>query len=129
VWQCRYGGIEVPDHLWRAEITGKGVKYSENQSEDAIKEIEFMNGFDEWVSDFETFVGAKGKVKPGKYRAYGFKPPINLLRELKTGIRSWKLRFGITPPDSSAEQQKKLGLNKDKTLHPGESEGKKLRKG
>src|SRR5207237_4892729 len=53
VWQCRYGGIEVPDHLWRAEITGKGQKYSENQSENVIHEAAFMNGFKEWVNDFE----------------------------------------------------------------------------
>lgn len=127
VWQCRYGGIEVPDHLWRAEITGKGVKYSENQAEDAIKEAPFMNGFSEWVNNFTQFVKAKGKVPPGKYRAYGFEQPSNLWKELKTGLRAWKLRFGITPPGSSVQKQKELGLNKDTTLQPSKSDGQKLR--
>lgn len=127
VWQCRYGGIEVPDNLWRSEITGKGKKYSDNQSEDAIEETGFMNGFAQWVSDFENFVREKGKVKAGKYRAYGYKPPFHPIKELVTGIRSWKLRFGITPEDSSVRKQKELNLNKDTTLHPGKSEGEKLR--
>lgn len=129
VWQCRYGGIEVPDHLWRAEITGKGQKYSDNQADDIVKDQKFMAAFTQWVSDFEQFVKAKGKVTPGKYRAFGFKRPSNILKELKTGIRSWKLRFGIAPPGSSVEKQKQAHLNKDTTLHPKESEGKKLRKG
>lgn len=56
-----------------------------------------MTTFQQWVKDFEVFVGAKGKVQPGKYRAYGHKKPVNLWKEAKTGIRSWMLRFGITP--------------------------------
>lgn len=128
VWQCRYGGIEVPDSLWRVGLTGVGKKYSENQAEDAIEETGFMNDFAEWVGNFETFVRNKGKVEPGKYRAYGYKTPFHPIKELKTGIRAWKLRFGITPTDSSNERQKELGLNNDTTLHPRESEGEKLRK-
>lgn len=127
VWQCRYGGIEVPDNLWKNEITGKDKKYSENQAEDAIEETEFMEGFTEWVNNFENFVAKKGKVQPGKHRAYGYKPPFSPIKELKTGIRSWKLRFGIAPKNSSAEKQQELDLNKDTTLHPGKSEGEKLR--
>lgn len=34
VWQCRYGGIEVPDVLWRYVEFGLGKKYSDNQAED-----------------------------------------------------------------------------------------------
>jgi hypothetical protein len=127
VWQCRYGGIEVPENLWRYEITGKDQKYSDNQAEDAITDKAFMQAFTSWVNDFEFFVRQKGKVKPGKYRAYGYKPPFNPIKELKTGIRSWKLRFGITPKASSVQKQKDLGLNKDTTLHPKKSEGEKLR--
>jgi multimeric flavodoxin WrbA len=127
VWQCRYGGIEVPDNLWRAEITGKGQKYSENQAEDLIKDYSFMMAFSEWVNDFQGYVQQKGKINPGRYRAYGFKPPANLIKELKTGIRAWKIRFGITPKGSSVEKQKKLNLNKNTTLKPKQSEGEKLR--
>ncbi len=30
VWQCRYGGVEVPDHLWHYKEFGRGKKYSDN---------------------------------------------------------------------------------------------------
>ena len=127
VWQCRYGGVEVPDQLWTHCTSGKGKKYSENQSEHMIREEEFMTTFQKWVTDFQVFVMQKGKVPPGRYRAYGFKKPTNLWDEAKTGIRSWMLRFGITPDNSSPEKQKELQLNKDITLHPSKSEGEKLR--
>ena len=127
VWQCRYGGVEVPDHLWAHCTCGKKKKYSENQAEDMIREKEFMQTFQKWVKDFEMFVHGKGRVTPGKYRAYGYKSPTNLWKEAKTGIRSWMLRLGITPADSSPQKQKELGLNKDTTLKPRKSEGEKLR--
>lgn len=128
VWQCRYGGVEVPDHLWAHCTSGKGRKYSDNQSEDMIKEHEFMKSFDRWVQDFSDFVIVKGKVNPGKWRAYGYKKPFNPIEEIKTGIRSWKLRFGKPPENSSPSKQRQLDLNKDITLNPKKGEGKKLRK-
>ncbi|MDQ4141881.1 MAG: hypothetical protein M3142_15345, partial [Bacteroidota bacterium] len=79
------------------------------------------------VQDFTTFVLQKGKVPPNQYRAYGYKRPQNLLKELKTGIRSWKLRFGLAPENSSNQTQIELGLNNDTTLTPQKSEGEKLR--
>jgi hypothetical protein len=127
IWQCRYGGIEVPEQLWAHATSGKGKKYSDNQSEDVVNDVAFMQTFDKWVSDFEIFVTKKGKVLPGKWRAYDYKPPTNLWKEAKTGIRSWMLRLGITPENSSPEKQKEMGLNKDTTLHPKKSEGDKLR--
>ncbi len=127
VWQCRYGGVEVPDDLWKYCTSGKGKKYSDNQAEDVIKEDEFMNTFSTWVNNFENFIKHKGKVTPGKWRAYGYEAPTNLWQEAKTGIRSWMLRFGITPENSSPEKQKELGLNKDTGLFPKKSEGEKLR--
>lgn len=86
VWQCRYGGVEVPDQLWTHCTTGKGRKYSDNQAEDMIREDEFMQTFNQWVQEFELFVQQKGKVPPNKYRAYGFRRPKNLLKELKPGF-------------------------------------------
>ena len=127
VWQCRYGGIEVPDHLWKYELFGKNKKYSDAQAEDMVKDEKVMQSFDKWTNDFAAFVQHKGKVMPGKYRAYGYKPPFAPIQELKTGIRSWKLRFGRSPKYSSPWIQKKEGLNKDVTWHPGKGEGKKLR--
>lgn len=79
------------------------------------------------VKEFELFVHAKGKVQPNKYRAYGYKRPKSLLKELKTGIRSWKLRFGMAPKGSSPWKQRKSGINDDATLHPKKGEGEKLR--
>lgn len=127
VWQCRYGGVEVPEELWAYADSGVGKKYSENQSEDVIHDKVYMQTFHDWVSRFEKFVSEKGKVRPGKYRAFGYDPPNQLWNEIKSGIRSWKLRFGIAPKNSSPEKQILLGLNKNITLHPKKIEGKKLR--
>lgn len=86
-----------------------------------------MQSFKKWVGGFENFVSDKGKVTPGKYKAYGLKRSTNLWKEAKTGICLWMLRFGISPVDSSMQKQKELGLNKDTTLQPAKSEGEKLR--
>ena len=127
VWQCRYGGIEVPENLWQYAGSGIGKKYSQNQSEDLVNEKEYMELFNKWVINFEKFVGEKGKVQPGKYRAYGFKQPPHFWSELKTGIRALKLRFGKAPVNSSPEKQIQLNLNRNTTLHPKKTEGEKLR--
>ncbi len=127
VWQCRYGGVEVPDNLWQHCTSGKGKKYSDNQAEDMVREDAFMQSFDDWLKAFQNFVTQKGKVQPNKYRAYGFKQPPHLWNELKTGVRSWMLRFGRPPKGSSPWYQQKFELNKDTTLRPKKSEGEKLR--
>ncbi|QNF34114.1 flavodoxin family protein [Adhaeribacter swui] len=127
VWQCRYGGVEVPDKLWAHATTGKGQKYSDNQAEDMVQEDQFMQVFKQWVLEFTLFVAEKGKVPPNQYRAYGYQRPKNYLKELKTGIREWRLRFGLEPKNSSPQIQKELGLNQDTTLRPHKSEGEKLR--
>lgn len=127
VWQCRYGGVEVPNDLWVYTDSGVNKKYSDNQSENVIHDEKYMEAFTTWVNNFSTFVKSKGKVKPGKYRAYGYIPPFNIWDELLSGIRAWKLRFGIAPENSSPEKQLKLGLNKNTSLHPKKSEGNKLR--
>ncbi len=127
VWQCRYGGIEVPEQLWTYADSGIGKKYSENQSEDVIDEKEYIKSFEKWVSNFSDFVESKGKVQPGKYRAYGYKQPPHLWNEIKSGLRALKLRFGIAPRNSSAEKQMIQNLNRNQTLDPKKTEGKKLR--
>ena len=128
VRQCRYGGIEVPDHLRKAAISGRWKKYSENQSEDMVKEDNVMKSFRIWVQEFAQFVEQKWKVKPWKYRAYGFKPKTNLWHEFKTGLRERKMRLGKPPVWSSPDIQEKLWLNEDITIVPKKGEGKKLRK-
>ena len=128
VWQCRYSGIEVPDELWKFIEFGRGKKYSENQAEDMLKEPAVFNEFDAWTDQFAEFVFRKGKVPPGKFRAYGYKPPGHLRQELKLALRDIKMRAGKPPQGSSPEKQQKLGLNRDATWKPKTSEGKRIRK-
>jgi len=127
VWQCRYGGIEVPDNLWQYTLFGKDRKYSENQSENMVADENVMSQFDTWTSAFVDFVREKGRVTPGKYRAYGYKPPSHFLDELKLGWKYFRMMIGKPVRNSSSWYQDKFGLNKDSTLHPRRGEGKKLR--
>lgn len=126
VWQCRYGGIEVPDHLWSYHSNGIGKKYSENQAEDLIRDNEFMTFFDQWVVEFTHYVQSKGKVRPGKYPART-NPPGHKFKDLLLGIRSMKMRLGIGPKSSSPHKQQQLGLNQDAYLDTKKSEGERLR--
>jgi hypothetical protein len=127
VWQCRYSGIEVPDHLWRYVEFGQGKKYSDNQAEEMATETDVFQDFDEWTDRFADFVSEKGKVEPGKYRAYGYKAPGHFLKDLKLKWREIKIGVGHPPEGSSPARQEELDLNKDETLRPGKSEGEKLR--
>lgn len=129
VWQCRYGGVEVPDHLWQYKEFGNGKKYSDNQAEDMVQEADVMAQFDRWVSDFATFVQNKGKVQPGKYRAYGHHAPGHQWRDIKLGFRYARMMAGLPPKDSSPYEQQQMDLNKDVTFSPKKGEGEKLRKG
>ena len=127
VWQCRYGGVEVPRNLWKYCTSGKGKKYSDNQAEDIIKEEVFMTTFATWASDFENFVREKGKVPPNKYRAFGFKPPSHIWANVEDGIRYFKMMVGKPPKGSSPQVQEEMDLNKDTTWHTKKGEGEKLR--
>lgn len=127
VWQCRYSGIEVPDRLWRYVEFGQGKKYSENQAEHMATETYVFKDFDEWTDGFAAFVGQKGKVEPGKYRAYGYEAPGHFKEDLKLKWREIKMGLGLPPAGSSPAKQQELGLNKDATLRPRKSEGEKLR--
>lgn len=127
VWQCRYSGIEVPDHLWSYVEFGRGKKYSENQAEHMAVETNVFADFDRWCDEFTKFVGQKGKVEPGKYRAYGYEPPSHVKADLKAKWRELWTGLGYPPKGSSPERQEKLDLNKDLTLRPKESEGEKIR--
>jgi hypothetical protein len=127
VWQCRYGGVEVPDNLWRYVEFGKHKKYSDNQAEHMLSESVVFEEFDRWSADFASFVGKKGKVEPGKYRVYGYEPPGHLKEDLKAKWREIKTGLGYPPVGSSPYRQEQLDLNDDLTLRPKKSEGEKLR--
>ena len=127
VWQCRYGGVEVPDDLWTYVEFGNGRQYSENQAEHMVREQHVMDALDAWTKRFVSFVAEKGKVLPGKYRAYGYEPPGHLRKELKLAWREARMRLGVPRAGSSPAEQQRLGLNRDRTLSPREGEGEKLR--
>ncbi len=127
-WQCRYGGVEVPDHLWAYSEFGKGKKYSDNQAEHLAVNSTVLAEFDKWTDDFTSFTREKGRVSPGRYRAYGHQPPDHLLRDAKLLWRDVRMRAGIPLTGSSPAKQQEAGLNQDQTWFPHESEGEKLRR-
>lgn len=128
VWQCRYGGVEAPDDLWRYELFGKDKKYSDAQAEDMAADASVMARFDAWVDAVADFVGKKGKVPPGKWRAVGYKAPTALLDRWKGGWRHFKLMLRKPPEGSSPAAQQDADLSgEDFTLAYKKSEGEKLR--
>jgi multimeric flavodoxin WrbA len=128
VWQCRYSGIEVPDALWRHIEFGHGAPYADNQAEHLDGHPDVLRALHEWVGDFVRFVEHKGKVPPGQYRAFGYKAPGHLLNDAKLAWRELRMRVGHPVEGSSPALQQELGLNRDVTLAPSTSEGKKVRK-
>lgn len=122
VWQCRYSGVEVPDALWRYAESGAGVPYADNQAEDMVREGGVMEAFDAWTDAFAAHVRAKGRVPPGRWRAFGHVPPRKGWEELKLKWRDTRMRLGMPPEGSSPDVQRRLGLNRDDTLHPARSE-------
>ena len=127
VWQCRYSGIEVPDDLWHYVEFGRDKKYGDNQAEHMEAEPQVYLEFDQWVSNFVTHVGEKGKVPPGKHRAYGYRPPSHVMADLKTKWLGLRMALGFPPPESSVAVQQKAGLNRDVGVFFKKGEGEKLR--
>lgn len=113
VWQCRYSGVEVPDELWRYELFGQGKRYGENQAEDMASEPRVNRHFDAWTDAFSAFVSSKGKVTPGRYRAFGYKPPGHRAADLKLKWRELRMRWGRARRGSSPRKQNDLKLNRD----------------
>lgn len=127
VWQCRYSGIEVPDALWRHVEFGRGRKYSDNQAERLGDERDVLAAFDAWTDRFAAHVAAKGKVEPGRWRAYGYRAPSHRYADLKLKWRELRMGVGLPPAGSSPAAQQALGLNRDATLRPKRGEGDRLR--
>jgi hypothetical protein len=127
VWQCRYSGVEVPDALWAHADFGQGRKYSDNQAEHVAAQGAVLDGFDAWRTRFVAHVQRKGKVEPGRYRAFGYRAPPHRLADARLKWREWRMRLGVPRRGSSPHAQQRLGLNRDVTRAPGESEGAKLR--
>ena len=128
VWQCRFSGIEVPDTLWHYQSFGNGRIYSDNQAEHMARDAAFMAAFDGWTDRFAAFVGAKGKVEPGRFRAHGFRRPSHKWADVKLAWRDASMRVGIGPRGSSVRQQHEEGLSRDAVLQPKRGAGERLRK-
>lgn len=127
VWQCRYGGVEVPDDLWTYREFGVGEPYSLNQSEHLPGRPGVFESIDSWTERLVRFVTAKGRVRPGQYRAYGYERPSHRWADVKLKWREVRMGIGAAPHGSSPRAQEALGLNRDATLRPSRSEGEKLR--
>ena len=82
---------------------------------------------DAWTARFARFLQAKGKVEPGKYRAFGYKVPGHLFRDARLAWRDILMRFGSPRVRSSPAKQERLELNRDVTKDPKKSEREKLR--
>lgn len=128
VWQCRFSGIEVPDALWRWESFGSGSIYSDMQAEAMLDNDQFLGAFDRWTDDFASFVRAKGRVTPGKYRAFGHVAPSHRWADAKLWWRDKRMRLGVAPAGSSPRAQHDAGVNQDAVLSPQDGEGERLRK-
>ncbi|HEX7981552.1 MAG TPA: NAD(P)H-dependent oxidoreductase [Gemmatimonadaceae bacterium] len=127
VWQCRYSGIEVPDELWRYGETGRGKKYSDDQAEHMVDEPEFMRAFDDWTDAFTKHVAAKGRVQPGEYRAFGYRPPSHIWADIRTKWRGLRMLLGVPVAGSSPAIQQQRNLNRERGFAPKKGEGEKLR--
>jgi len=125
VWQCRFTGIEVPEPLWTYHDFGKGHIYADNQAEHLPREAAFTDAFDAWGDRFAAHVADKGKVPPGRYRAYGFNPPKHRWADAKLKWREIRLSAGLAPAGSSPAAQEASGLNRDTTFKPAASEAKR----
>ncbi len=128
VWQCRYGGIEVPDALWKYVDFGVGKKYSQAQAEHMVNEPQLLIGFDQWADALVHHVATKGKVPPGRYRAAGYDPPSHLAADLKTKWEAARMALGVPVPGTSPALQQERGLNRDVGVFYKRGEGDKLRK-
>lgn len=128
VWQCRYSGIEVPDALWRYCEFGLGDKYGDNQAEHLPRRAGVLAEFDAWTESFSAHVRAKGKVSPGKYRAFGYKAPRHRLQDIRLSWRDVRMRVKLPRKDSSPHKQQAAGLNQDATLHPKRSTARQSRR-
>lgn len=127
VWQARFSGIEVPDSLWHYQEFGSGRIYSDTQAEHMAQDMEFLAEFDAWTERFAQFVGNKGKVQPGRFRAFGFKRPSHRWNEIKLWWRDKAMRAGHAPQGSSPRVQQDQGLNQDAVTSPKKGEGEQLR--
>lgn len=91
------------------------------------EEPDAMAVFDQWADAFVSHVAEKGKVKPGKYRAYGHRTPFHLWDSLRTKWRGLRMALGVPLPGTSPAIQQEQNLNRDTGLRYKKGVGAKLR--
>lgn len=124
VLQCRWSGIEVPEALrWFAQL-GAAQPHADNQAPQMMTNAEFISTFDAWTDRFAAFVQEKGTVTPGRYRAFGYRPPGHRWADVKLAWRDLRMRLGYPRRGSSPALQQAQGLNQDATQSPKRSEAK-----
>ena len=118
IWQCRYSGIEVPEHLVREVAFGGGGKYSNNQIKELKENEKILPEFDGWVNNVAEFVRKKGKVPSSKYPV----PLMGADSQMHPFIRQLQLLFRTVLGNlwlhslgyvTSRYYAKKLRLDKD----------------
>lgn len=129
VWQCRYGGVEVPEELWVYEEFGVGAPYSRNQAEHLEDYPNVLPAVDAWADRLVEVVTRKGPVTPGPHRAYGYEAPTHRRADLALKWRELRMSAGVPRRGSSPARQQAAGLNRDATFSPERGEGEKLREG
>jgi hypothetical protein len=105
--------------------SGHRKKCGDDRAEHMMPATDVLASLDAWTDCFAAIVGAKVRVEPGQWHAFGHEPRAHALaesewREIRTG-------FGRALDRSSPAEQERLGLNRDATLQPAKSEGEKLR--
>ena len=103
------------------------MPYSDNQTEDMVREGPFMAAFDAWTERFAAFVAKKGEVEPRELRAFGYAAPGHRWADAKLKWRELRMKMGLASAGSSPAAQQELGINRDATLSPRQGEGDKLR--
>jgi hypothetical protein len=91
---CRLSVIENSRDSGITSTLGKDEKYSDNQAEDLSRHDKVFAELDAWTDRFAAFVRQKGKVEPGKCRAFGYKPPGHLLQNARLAWRDARMRLG-----------------------------------
>lgn len=123
--QCNCPGVDSKSrslHCGNTQRSAREKMYSDNQAEDMIREVDFRAKFDAWAARFASHVEAKGKIEPGRFRAFGYEPPSHRWAHAKLKRRELRMNFGNSPGGSPPAEQEQLGLNDDATLHPKRSE-------
>jgi hypothetical protein len=78
-------------------------------------ETKWLTDFDHWTAAFAAFVQNKGKVEPGRYRAFGYKAPGHLWEGFpllrNDGIPAWfALKYAAVTTNGSTQGLSKIKL-------------------